>query len=65
MLPLKGWNQARLAAFGDDQIARFGAAVLDMRARRVEVRVVGDDLARPADHRKEDVFGRAALMCRE
>ena len=34
-----------LAAFGDDQIDGFGAGELDVGARGVEVRVVGNDVA--------------------
>ena len=37
--------QAGLAAFGDDEIDGLGAHELDVRARGIEVRVVGDDVA--------------------
>ena len=39
----------RVAALRDDEVDRLGAARLDVRAGRVEVGVVRDDLARPAD----------------
>ena len=59
---LEGVDQPRLPALGDDQVARFRATVLDMRPRRVEVRVVQHDIAGPGDHVEEDVLGRAALV---
>jgi hypothetical protein len=55
---LEGMERRRVAALGDRQIERLGARVLDVRARRVEVRVVRDDLPGPAENREEDALGR-------
>jgi len=63
MLPLKLWDRLRLAAFGDDQIAGVAFEIFDVGACRVEMRVVGDDLAAFDGVGKEDVFGGASLMC--
>ena len=65
MLPLNGWRGARLPAFGNDQVDRLRAGELDVGARRVEVGVVGDDVARLAERREQDALGRAALVRRE
>ena len=57
--------QARLAALGDHQIHRLGADKLHVRARRVEVRVVGDDIAFLAHHAEQNALRRAALVGRD
>ena len=44
------------------QIYGAGAGELDIRARRVEMRVVRHDMARLAHHAEEDAFGRATLV---
>jgi hypothetical protein len=64
MLPLKGCRR-RVAALGDDQVDRLGAGELDVGAGGVEVGVVRDHLARPADDREQDLLGRAALVRRD
>ena len=64
-LPLNGWIAVGSRPFGDDQVERLGAGRLDVGAGRVEMRVVGDDLPRPADHREQDLLGRAALVGRD
>src|SRR5580692_4318770 len=51
-----------LAAFGDDEIDGFGADEFDIRARRVEVGVVGNDVALLAGHAEQDAFSGASLM---
>ena len=56
---------ARVAPLGDDQVDRLGAGRLDVGARRVEMGVVRDDLARPAEHGEEDPLRRAALVRRD
>ena len=55
----------RVVPLGDHEVDRLGARELDVRARRVEVGVVGDDLARAADRREEDLLGGAALVRRD
>jgi hypothetical protein len=55
----------RIGALGDDQIHGLGAGELDVRPGRVEVGVVGNDLARPAQDREQDLLGRPALVCRD
>ena len=52
----------RVAALRDRQVECLSPGVLDVGARRVEVRVVGDDLARPTEHREEDPLRSTALM---
>ena len=46
-------------------VDRLGASELDVGARGVEMGVVGDDLARAADDREEDLFRRPALVGRD
>jgi hypothetical protein len=55
----------RVLALGDHQVDRLGAGVLDVGAGGVEVGVVRHDLARPADHREQDLLGGAALVGRD
>jgi hypothetical protein len=43
----------------------LGAGRLDVRARRIEMSVVRDDLAGARDDREKDPLGRAALMRRD
>ena len=50
------------ASSGRGQVERDRAAELDVGARRVEVAVVGDDVAFLAHHREEDALGGAALV---
>ena len=58
-------DRGRVAALGDDEVDRLGAGCLDIRPGRVEVGVVRDDLARPADDREQDLLGRPALVRRD
>src|SRR6266576_1661491 len=51
-----------VAAFFDDEIDRFGSDEFDVRARGVEVSVVGDDGSFLAGYAEEDAFGGASLM---
>ena len=51
-----------VAALGDDEVDRLGAGELDVGARRVEVRVVRDDLVRPAEHAEQDLLGGPTLV---
>ena len=55
-------DRAGLAPFGDDEIDRLGAGELDVRARCVEVRVVGNDFAGRRDDGEKDALGCAPLM---
>ena len=65
MFPLNGWSIDGIATLGDDEVDGLGAGVLDVGARRVEVGVVGDDLARAADGREQDLLGGPALVRRD
>jgi hypothetical protein len=58
-------DRSRVEALSDDEVERLGAGRLDVRPRRVEVRVVGDDLAGSADDREEDLLRRPALVRRD
>ena len=51
MLPLNGWSRRGSRPSAMTRSTRLGAGGLDVRAGRVEVGVVRDDLARPADAR--------------
>ncbi len=62
---LEGMHQRRHAAFGDHEVARLGAFDLDVGARRIEVVVVGDDVAGLQDRVEEDALGRPPLMRRD
>ena len=62
---LERMERGRNASFGDHEVDRLRAGVLDVRARRVEVRVVRDDLPRPADGGEEDLLGGPALVGRD
>ena len=53
------------APFRNHEVARFGALDLDVRAGRVEVVVVRDDLARLQHRVEQDALGRASLMRRD
>src|SRR4029450_2393319 len=46
----------RLVALRDHEGDGVGAGCLDVRARRVEMGVVGHEAARPADDREQDVL---------
>ncbi len=61
-VPLERVHQARLAAFRNDEVDCVRARRLDVRARRVEVGVVRDDLAGPSDRREQDPLRRSSLM---
>ena len=52
----------RVATLGDDEVDGLGAGGLDVGAGRVEMGVVGDDLARAADDAEQDLLGGAALV---
>ncbi len=58
-------DRLRVAALGDDEVDGLGAGELDVGARRVEVRVVGDDLVRPAEHAEQDLLGGPTLVRRD
>ena len=58
----EGIGRRGLATFGNDQIDGFGANELHVGASRVEVRVVGDDVALPAGYAKQDALGGATLV---
>ena len=62
MLPLKGCASAGCARFGDRQVDGLGAHKLDVGARGVEVRVVGNDVALLAHHVEQNALGGAALV---
>jgi len=47
-----------------EEIDGLGTAVFDVGASGIEVRVVGNDIARLAHDRKENAFGGASLMGR-
>jgi hypothetical protein len=64
MLPLKGWR-LRGRALVDDQVDRLGAGVLDVGAGRVEVGVVGDDLALAAERARRGSLAGPALVGRQ
>ena len=55
-------QRAWVAALRDRQVERLGPGVLDVGPCRVEVGVVGDDLARPTEHGEQDSLGSAALV---
>ncbi len=57
--------QTRLPSFGDDEIDRLGANELNVRAGRVKVCVVGDDIAFLAHHAEQNALGGAPLMSRD
>ena len=52
----------RLFPFRDDEVYRLGSGRLDIRPRGVEMRIVRDDLALPADRGKQDALCRATLV---
>ena len=58
-------ERRRVAALGDDEVDRLGAGRLDVRPGRVEVGVVGHDLAGPAEDAEQDLLGGAALVGRD
>ena len=55
----------QLGPLGDDQVHGLGAAVFDVGPGRVEVVVVGHDLARPAHQFEEDALAGPTLMRRQ
>src|ERR1017187_1354054 len=55
----------RIASLGDGQVDGLGTGELDVGARRVEVRVVGHDLARSADGGEEDLLRGSTLVRRD
>ena len=59
---LEGIVQGRLATFGDEQINGFGSDEFDIGAGRVEVSVVGNDVALFAGDAEENALGGAALV---
>ena len=60
---LEGCSDRRIAALGDHEVDGFGTGDLDVRARRVEVRVVRDDLARPRRSTANRIFSAARPWC--
>ena len=62
---LEGMDRSRLLALGDDQIHCLSSDKLNVRASRVEVRVVGDHIALLAHHAEQDALGGTALMSRD
>ena len=58
-------EETRDAPFRDDEVARLGALDLHVRARRVEVVVVRDDVALVEDRVEEDALGGAPLVRRD
>ena len=60
MSPLNGARSR--GSRGRRQVDGLGATEFDVGARRVEVSVVGDDAARAADDREEDLLGGPSLV---
>jgi len=56
-MPLRG-----LSRFGDGEVNSLRADELDVGARGVEVRVVGDDIALLAGHAEQNAFSGASLV---
>jgi hypothetical protein len=54
--------QGRLPAFRNDKIDRFGADEFNVGTRRIEVGIVGDDIAFLAHHSEENPLSGSALM---
>ncbi len=61
-VPLEGVLDLGVAPLLDDEVDGLGARELDVGPGRVEVGVVGDRLAGPADHGEEDLLGGASLV---
>ena len=61
-VPLERVDRLWVAALGDDEVDRLGARELHVGARGVEVRVVGDDLVRPAQDAEQDLLGGPTLV---
>jgi hypothetical protein len=59
---LERMNRRRLATLGDDQVERLRPGRLDIRSGRVEVSVVRNDLARPAEDTEEDLLRGPTLV---
>src|SRR3989442_11611837 len=55
----------RFTSLGNNEIHRLGAGGFDVRARRVEVGVVRDDLSRAGDDREEDPLRSTTLVRRD
>ncbi len=62
---LERMPRRRIPALGDHQIDGRRSRVLDVGAGRVEVGVVGNDLARAADRREQDLLRGTSLMRRD
>ncbi len=56
--------QRWLFALGNQQVNRFGSHKFDIGPGRVEVSIVGNDIALLARYSKENPLGRASLVCR-
>jgi hypothetical protein len=54
-----------VTALGDEHVGGQRTGRLDVRARRVEMGVVRDDLARATDGREEDLLRCPALVDRD
>ena len=54
----------QVICFLAEQVDGFGAGEFDVRARRVEVRVVRNDAVGPSQEAEQDVLGGAALVSR-
>jgi hypothetical protein len=61
-IPLEIKTGLRVCGFGNGEIDSACAGELDIGACGIEVRVVWNDVARPARDGKENAFGRAALV---
>ena len=61
-VPLERVTAGGVLALFDDEIDGFCSGVLDVGARRVEVRVVGDHLALTTHQFEQDALARPALM---
>jgi hypothetical protein len=64
-VPLEGVASLRLLPLRDDEIHRDAAVDLDIGARRIEVRVVGHDVAGLQDGREQEVLRDTSLVGRD
>jgi hypothetical protein len=62
---LERMQHRRLASFRDHEVARLGLFDLDVRARRIEVVVVGHDLAGQQDRVEQNALGCPPLVRRD
>ena len=64
-VPLERMKTGGVGCFGNRQVHGVRAGVLDIGPGRVEMRVVGYDLARPANQFEQDALARPALVGRQ